>query len=151
MTLEGVVVADFQGKAQLGGFNLQGASDNDPATSDAVFINDSALQSPVDVKVGDRVQADGGVIERDQQTMLDATAVTVCGSSSLPAPTSVSFPLASTTALEPLEGMLVSVPTTMTVTETFSLGRYGALTLASGGRIFNPTNGQGGSSATNAL
>lgn len=151
VTVEGVVVADFQGTAQLGGFNLQGASDNDAATSDAVFVNDAPLPSPVDVKSGDRVQVEGGVIERDQQTMLDAKSVTVCGVSSLPAPTSVTFPLASPTALEAVEGMLVSVPTTITVTETFYLGRYGALSLSSGGRIFNPTNGQGGDAASNAL
>jgi hypothetical protein len=46
--------------------------------------------------------------------------------------------------------MLVTFPQQLTVTETFGLGRFGELLLSSGGRLFNPTNGQGATPEENA-
>ncbi len=50
------------------------------------------------------------------------------------------FPVASGTALERYEGMLVTLPQAMSVTEHFQLGRFGQVTLSQGGRLEQPTN-----------
>ncbi|MBZ0275711.1 MAG: ExeM/NucH family extracellular endonuclease, partial [Anaerolineae bacterium] len=41
---------------------------------------------------------------------------------------------------EQVEGMLVTFPQELTVTEVYSLGRYGEVLLSEGGRLFQPTN-----------
>jgi hypothetical protein len=51
----------------------------------------------------------------------------------------VSLPFASSTFAERYEGMLVTLPQTLTVTDTFNLGHYGELRL-SNGRLPAPTN-----------
>ncbi|MBV9791170.1 MAG: ExeM/NucH family extracellular endonuclease, partial [Chloroflexi bacterium] len=42
--------------------------------------------------------------------------------------------------LERYEGMLITIPETLTVDQNFFQGRYGQVTLSSGGRLYNPTN-----------
>ena len=142
VTVRGIVTLDAQ--SGLGGFFVQDLTpDADPQTSEGLFVYTAA--APQTVKVGEVVEVSGTVKEFNASTQLDTvTTVTSCGETTLPAPTTVSYPLASPDALEPVEGMLVRVTTPMTVTNTFTLGRYGELGLSSGGRLFNPTNGQGG-------
>ncbi len=41
---------------------------------------------------------------------------------------------------ERYEGMLVTFPQELTVTELFQLGRFGQVTVSSGGRLQQPTN-----------
>ena len=48
--------------------------------------------------------------------------------------------MAGPTALERYEGMLVTLPQDMSVTEHFQLGRFGQVTLSQGGRLEQPTN-----------
>lgn len=50
------------------------------------------------------------------------------------------LPLASADALERYEGMLVRLPQKLTVTEHYLLGRFGQVTVSSGGRLMQPTN-----------
>ncbi|MFD1730151.1 hypothetical protein ACFSC4_01960 [Deinococcus malanensis] len=149
MTVRGVVTLDTQ--PGLSGFYLQDVRpDADNKTSDAVFVFTGTASK--DVKVGDVVQVTGTVKEFNGLTEIDpVTAVTACGKTMLPLATTVTFPLTSPTALEAVEGMLVRVATPMTVTDTFTLGRFGELGLSSGGRLFVPTNGQGGSRESNRL
>ena len=45
----------------------------------------------------------------------------------------------SLAAFERYEGMLVRFPQTLTVTETFTLGRFGEVRLSQGGRLYTPT------------
>ena len=47
--------------------------------------------------------------------------------------------MAALTDLERFEGMLVETAQTLTVTETFTLGRFGEVSLSAGGRLSNPT------------
>jgi predicted extracellular nuclease len=54
-------------------------------------------------------------------------------------PAAVDLPFDSTAFPERYEGMVVDIDQTLTVTETFALGRFGEVVLSSGGRLFNPT------------
>lgn len=152
VTLRGVVTLDAQ--AGLRGFFVQDPSpDADPLTSEGLFVFTNA--APQTVKAGDLVQVSGTVTEfGSNEPVTELTTVSSfanCGAGTPVAPTTLTFPLASAAQLESLEGMLVTIPTPLTVTDTFGYGRYGELGLSSGGRVFNPTNGQGGDNASNAL
>jgi uncharacterized protein len=150
--IEGVVIADFQGADRMNGFALEAPNpSSDPNASRGVFVDESGATSTA-VNAGDLISITGTVREKAGQTLVDTIMnVTVCGQVTAPAPVTIRFPITSPTDLERYEGMLVTVPQSMTVTETFGLGRYGTLDLTSNGRVFNPTNGQGGSNAANAL
>ncbi|QFP75862.1 ExeM/NucH family extracellular endonuclease [Deinococcus sp. AJ005] len=149
VTIRGVVTQDAQ--AGLNGFFVQDVTpDSDPQTSEGLFVYTADVPKPV--KPGEVLEISGTVKEFFGTTQLDnVTTVTSCGTTTLPAPTKLTYPLSAPDALENVEGMLVTVTNTMTVTNTFTLGRYGELGLSSDGRLFNPTNGQGGSLESNAL
>jgi uncharacterized protein len=159
VTTEGVVVGDFQPAELQSGFFLQSEQgDGDPATSEGLFIyvpRGNPL-SGIDVRPGDRVRVSGTVKEfrtgSGTLTELDSvTALGVRSSGAVPPPTSVALPVSAVMDLEAYEGMLVTFPQPLTVTETFALGRFGELLLSSGGRLFNPTNGQGNTAEGNVL
>ncbi|MEM8501908.1 MAG: ExeM/NucH family extracellular endonuclease [Cyanobacteria bacterium P01_D01_bin.1] len=142
VSVEAVVVGDFQGENGLNGFYLQEEAvdaDGDSATSEGLFVLDEAFG--VDVVVGDRVQATGTVEERfDNLTALvDITSVVLSGKSALPAPTVVNFPLSTESVLESVEGMLVTIPEQLFVTEYFNLDRFGEIRLSADG----PSNAPG--------
>lgn len=147
VTVQGVVVADFQGASPaLGGFYLQEEDaevDANAQTSESIWIGNSAT----DVSVGDVVQVTGTVSEAGALTQLsNPTAITVMGTTSLPTLTSVSLPVASTVALERFEGMHVSFSQTLSVTSnsggtgtTDGFARFGELGLSSSGPLVTPT------------
>ncbi|MGH3715850.1 MAG: ExeM/NucH family extracellular endonuclease [Micromonosporaceae bacterium] len=134
--VEGIVTGDFQATSQLRGFFLQDPTpDADPATSDGLF----AFGGSTDVAVGDRVLVTGRAIEFNGLTELSPVdAVDVCGTGTI-APTGVDLPRAPGTTFEPLESVLTTFPETLTVSEHFQLGRFGEVTVASEGRLFQPT------------
>lgn len=138
VSTKGVVVGDYEGASPaLRGFYLQDATgDGDASTSDAVFVFNANNNS---VANGDVVWVRGSVSEFQEQTQLSASAVVKCGIGSV-TPVDVMLPVASATALERYEGMLVRLPQTLTVTEHFQLGRFGQVVLSSGDRLFQPTN-----------
>jgi predicted extracellular nuclease len=144
VTLRGVVTGDFQGGSGLNGFFVQEQTgDGDPATSDGVFVfvpSSNALSS-VDVAAGDLVAVSGRVTEFNTLTEIDnVSAISVCGLAGVPAPAVVNLPESVNGELERYEGMLVTLPQTLTAQQNFFQGRFGQVTLASGGRLFNPTN-----------
>lgn len=158
VTLRGIVTADFQRADQLKGFYLQDATgDKNPATSDGIFVFTSTLTDSNDVKVGDYVQLSGVVKEfksgADTLTEIDpVNALSVCGTTTVPAATPLALPVTQKTDLEQYEGMLVTFTNPLTVTEVYGLGRYGELSLSASGRLFTPTNGNTTSTAQqNAL
>ena len=140
-TTRGVVVGDYEGPSPaLRGFYLQDPiGDGDPATSDAIFVFNGGNQDLVDL--GDVVTVTGNVGENQGQTQVSVTAANViaCGTGTV-APTDVTLPMASATAFERYEGMVVRMAQTLTVTEHFQLGRFGEVLLSSGGRLPQPTN-----------
>ena len=142
LTVEAIVVGDFQGEEGLNGFYLQeedADADSNASTSEGLFVFDESFG--VDVVVGDRVQVTGTVEERfDAMTALvEITDVTVVQTEELPTPAAVNFPLSSEADLEAAEGMLITIPDTLYVTEYFNYDRFGQITLSSDG----PSNAPG--------
>ncbi len=143
----GVVTADFQGDDQLRGFYLQDENgDDNPATSDGVFVFTPDVTPELDVNVGDRVEIIAEVDEFFGLTELkNVRRLTVLGTGTV-LPTPLTLPEANDGDLETVEGMLVEITTPMTVSQTFFLSRFGQLTLSSpddegkAGRLFQPTN-----------
>jgi predicted extracellular nuclease/2',3'-cyclic-nucleotide 2'-phosphodiesterase (5'-nucleotidase family) len=139
VTTEGIVTADYQGTNQLNGFYIQDTTgDANTNTSDGIFIFNTAFP----VSVGDYVRVTGTVAEFFNLTEITTvTAVTVLSTgNTVMQPANVNLPVAAITDLERYEGMLVKFPQTLTATETFTLGRFGEVSLSVNGRLFNPTN-----------
>ncbi len=140
VTTHGVVVADYEGRSPaLRGFYLQDpVGDGVPGTSDAVFVFNGNRD---DVTVGDVVQVTGTAGEYQGQTQVSASAVLECGQTGVAlAPTVISLPMAGPDGYERYEGMLVRYDQTLSVTEHYQLGRFGQVTVSSGGRLRQPTN-----------
>lgn len=140
VTTRGVVTEVARG---LSGFYLQDPhGDGDPSTSDGVFVylpSGNAL-SAVRLEPGELVALTAVPKEFSGQTELDSlSALAVCGSSPLPPPAEVTLPVPEGQTLERYEGMQVRFPQTLTVEQTYFLGRYGQMTLGLG-RTYQPTN-----------
>ncbi|MEZ4863123.1 MAG: ExeM/NucH family extracellular endonuclease [Caldilineaceae bacterium] len=143
VTIEGIVVGDFQDtRTQLRGFFVQEEAadqDADPATSEGIFVFDNGFG--VDVAVGDQVRVRGQVYEYNTMTELKrVTTVTICAQDQPLEPALVTLPETFDGELEHYEGMLVHIDSPMTVAQNYFLGRYGQLTLAAAGRLYQPTN-----------
>jgi uncharacterized protein len=142
-TIEAIVVGDFQRTAtanNLSGFYVQeedADADTNPLTSEGLFVFDN--QFGVDVKVGDKVRVTGTVGEFTSGTssltqLTSISNVTIVSSNNmLPTATVLSFPIANAAALEAVEGMRVTIPQPLVVTEMFELGRFGQVVLSSDG------------------
>ena len=145
VTIAGVVTASFQGTSAnpgLRGFFVQeedANADQDPATSEGIFVFDNGTAPAIGA--GQRVRVVGTVAEFGGLTEISpVTSVAVLDRAPLPTAVPVTLPLASATALERLEGMRVTFPQTLTVTNNFGLGQYGEIELSAGGRLLQPTN-----------
>ncbi|MES2071169.1 MAG: ExeM/NucH family extracellular endonuclease [Pseudomonadota bacterium] len=143
-TVRGVVVGDFQAANQLKGFFIQQpVPDNDPKTSEGIFVY--APANATTVKLGDYVQVSGTVEEHkasatdtESTTQISQlTQVSVCGKGPSIQPVTVSLPVADPADLRAYEGMLVKFTQTLTVTDVHSLGQYGEIVLAPS-RLFTP-------------
>lgn len=134
---EGIVTHRLDG---LKGFMLQAAEfeyDDDPLTSEGVFVYVNNQNVAVDV--GQRIRIQAVVGENFRNTQLQNIVATVdCGFAQLPAPKVLSLPLSAPDYLERYEGMLVTFEQELTVNGNFTLGRFGELVLANG-RRFTPT------------
>lgn len=139
VSVEAIVTGSFQTANQLSGFFIQSPdseSDGNNNSSEGIFVDGGSTT----VNVGDRVRVSGTVAETYNQTRIGATSVSVCASNqTLPVAVTVNLPAASATAFEKYEGMRVSLPQTLTVSETYELGRFGQV-LLSNGRLRQPTN-----------
>ncbi|WP_249138549.1 ExeM/NucH family extracellular endonuclease [Phycicoccus avicenniae] len=139
VTTRGVVVADYEGPSPaLRGFYIQDPEgDGDPATSDALFVFNGSNDS---VSVGDLVVVTGTAGDFQDQTQVSGvTSIELCGTGSVE-PTEVTLPFSSPDEPERYEGMSVTFPQDLSVTEHFQLGRFGQVTVSSGGRLQQPTN-----------
>jgi predicted extracellular nuclease len=150
VTTQGVVVGDFQASGQFNGFFIQDATgDGNAATSDGIFVASNTA-----VSVGQIVRVTGPVREPFTQTQIGGTAgdnVTVAvqpGSATI-VPATISLPVSTTGHFEQYEGMLVTFPQMLTVSQNFTLGRFGEVWLSADleypfneadGRLYNPTN-----------
>jgi uncharacterized protein len=145
LAVEGIVVGAFQGSAGLSGFYLQEDAatwDGDPATSEGIFVFDGSLG--VAVQVGDRVRVRGRVTEfgtagATLTELGNVTGVLVCSQGNPFPVTTVTLPVPSVDTWERYEGMAIRIVQTLAVTETFNLGSFGEVVLATA-RLANPTN-----------
>ncbi|MEI6335118.1 MAG: ExeM/NucH family extracellular endonuclease [Methylococcaceae bacterium] len=138
--VEAIVSGDFQDGAKLNGFFVQQADnegDGNAATSEGLFVTSN---SPVNV--GDRVHIVGTVTEAYNMTRLESvSSVDICSTgNTLPTAVSVTLPFENiSNNPEWREGMLINLPQALTVTENYTLARYGELLLSTGGRLMTPT------------
>ncbi|GGW80347.1 ExeM/NucH family extracellular endonuclease [Alteromonas halophila] len=135
VVVEGIVTHVAPG---LDGFYLQEEAtdtDNDPATSEGVFVY--APGESVSQGAQLRVLATAG--EYFSQTQLsDIAGVSECSASAdTIEPTALSLPVTSEADFEALEGMLVASEQALTITETYNYQRFGELGVASE-RLYNP-------------
>lgn len=142
VTIEGIVVGDFQGSDGLLGFYVQeedSDADTNPLTSEGIFVFEGSTPL-IDVALGDRVQVTGTVDEFFGLTELtNVTDVTLVSSNNpLPTAATVNFPVASLAVLEAAEGMRATIPDTLFVTEYFNLDRFGEVRLSSDGPSNQP-------------
>lgn len=133
------------------GFFIQDRNgDNDAATSDGIFVFSGSAPT---VAAGQLVQLTGTITEfnvgsstnpdtlaRPLTELTGIADLVVLGSGFTIAPTAIRFPEMSNDDLERVEGMLVRIAKPLTVSQNFFLGRFGQLTVSSGGRLEQPTN-----------
>ncbi len=159
--IEAIVVGDFQNgdadaKRSLNGFYLQEEltdQDGNALSSEGVFVFLGSLAGVADVAVGDRVSVIGTVNEFNGSTQINASSVSLIEAGAvadidtmavdidLPAVSVIQRPgtvANSTTSfyadLEAYEGMLVSFPETLTITEQFNLDQFVEVRLTAGDR-----------------
>ncbi len=140
VSVRGTVVGDYEGASPaLRGFYLQDSGDDDPATSDGIFVFDNGANL---VGNGDVVQVTGSVSEFQGQTQITPPSggVETCGRQATVTPTDLTLPRTDPADLEPYEGMLVRFHQPLTVTESFQLGRFGQVVVSSGGKLRQPTS-----------
>jgi predicted extracellular nuclease len=138
--IEGIVVGDFQDGASgthgdLNGFFVQeedGDADADPQTSEGIFVFDGSSPA-VDVMDGDLVRVEGAVSEFGGLTEISSfTGVTVMSSGNpLPAASSLSLPVASLNDHEAFEGMYVTFPQALVISDYFNFDRFNEILLTS--------------------
>lgn len=134
VAVEGVVVGDFQNNTSpdngnLNGFHIQDPlGDGNPATSDGIFIY---APGGMDVAVGDSVRVRGAVSEFNGMTEITASQIWLCGTGASIAPTPISLPVATVNDFEAYEGMLVTFPQPLVISEYFNFDRFGEIVLTS--------------------
>lgn len=130
VTVEGIITLDLHQPGGFEGFYLQQAlpdQDDNPATSEAVFIHTRSKSG----QAGDRVRLRGQAGEYYGLTSLSRVRnVSVCGSPGMPDPVTFDPGQIPADGREPLEAMLVHIPRSLVITDTWNLARYGELVLA---------------------
>ncbi len=125
----GDMVSDVPGVVTFKGFSgfyMQDTQpDDDPATSEGIFVFGSKYASAVNI--GDAVEVSGKVAEYSGLTELNASEVTVDSSGSSVAPTVISLPKASPDAFEAYEGMLVTFTQPLVISEYFNFDYRGEI------------------------
>jgi predicted extracellular nuclease/endonuclease I len=135
--IEGIVIASFSG---VSGFFVQEEdtdADADPSTSEGILV----VYNGDLPEVGSLVSVIGDVSEYFARTQLTATEAldVISTGNALPRESALSLPFADLAQVESLEGMLVSTAQALVVTDNFTLGRFGQVTLSTE-RLFVPTN-----------
>ena len=126
VTTAGVVIADFQDTGKNGFFIQDVAGDDNPLTSDGIFVYEGG--NTVDVALGDVVTVVGTVDEYYDNTQIVLQTVTVDSSGNLlPAPVELNPPFNNAESLayyEALEGTLVSASECVVVGPTNQYGEF---------------------------
>jgi hypothetical protein len=134
VAVEGVVVGDFQNNAELDNGDLNGFHIQDPGgdgnsqTSDGIFIY---APGGMDVIRGDHVRVRGTVSEFNGMTEITAGQIWLCSEGYEVAATPISLPVTSLDDFEPYEGMFVTFPQPLVISEYFNFDRFGEILLTS--------------------
>lgn len=129
VTTSGVVTAVLYPDSKAAGVLLQSLTpDNNPKTSEALFIADKELVQKV--KPGQQIEVTGKVAELSGMTALVNVTSSVCGQQTKPTPLVVKLPVQSRQDWEALEGQYLSFPQQLVVNDSYGLSRYGELLLA---------------------
>ncbi|MEZ4607186.1 MAG: ExeM/NucH family extracellular endonuclease [Deinococcales bacterium] len=140
---KGIITGLFLAKDALEGLFIQDPlGDADPFSSDALFI--SLKISPPDLRLGQEIAVMGKVLERNELTQIAAKEIILCEETPrkiLARPLLLNS-LVSISDYEALEGMLITFPERLYVSEVYNLGRYGEVLLSAMGRLYHPNNGQ---------
>ncbi len=133
--VEGIVTGDFQdGKSVFTIQDLPAVVDGDPATSDGIFV----YASRPDVNVGDHVRVTGYVDEFFELTEITSLSdLEICSTGNTVAATPISLPVLNIDDLEAYEGMLVTFPQSLYISEYYNFARYGEIVLTTD-RQFQP-------------
>ena len=125
---EGVVVGDFQEGGKRGFYLQDPVGDANPATSDGIFVYYTGL----DVNVGDHIRVRGYADEYYGLTQITSISQAwYCDVGDAIAPTQLSLPVNDLNDFEPFEGMLVTFPQDLIISEYFNFDRYGEIVLTS--------------------
>lgn len=154
--VQAIVVGDYQESDELDGFYIQEETtdeDGNDATSEGIFVycGNSCVANFGQVAVGDLVTVVGTQGEYANQSQINVTgsggsvAIDTAGAGiDLVTTFNVLLPIPEGTSLadfwEPLEGMLIQFPQTLTVTEHYNLGYRGQVVLSVGGRQYQYTH-----------
>jgi predicted extracellular nuclease len=136
----GIVVGDFQDglngtNGDFNGFHVQeedADADADPLTSEGIFVFDGSSPA-VNVAIGDLVQVQGVVSEFNTLTEITSfTGVSVLSSGNpLPTAAPLSLPVTAVSDFESYEGMRVTFPQALVISEYFNFDRFGEIVLTS--------------------
>lgn len=133
VTVAGVVTGDFQ-EGGFDGFYVQDAGDDNPATSDGIFVAGTATA----VEVGDQVVVTGTASEFFGMTTLANPTTLLCEDGTVSVePTELVLPT-DADFNEQHEGMLMTLPQSLSILEYFNYGRFGQIALGAE-RQFQPT------------
>jgi len=147
VTIEGIVVGDFQddvgANGDMNGFFVQeedSDADANALTSEGIFVYNGS-NPVVDVANGDKVRVEGSVSEYNGQTQItsysDITVVS-SGNSLLTTASPVSLPVSAVNDFEAYEGMYVTFPQALAISEFYNYDRFGEIVLTTD-RQFQPT------------
>ena len=139
VTIEGVVVGDFQGDpdfagSQLGGIFVQEQDaevDGNATTSEGIFAR---VPNAVAVDPGDVVLVTGTVEERFGKTQIfnsSSAAVVEVGGDAAASPALVSLPVTALSDFEKFEGMAVTFSQDLYISEYFNFDRFNEIVLTS--------------------
>jgi predicted extracellular nuclease len=139
VTIEGVVVGDFQGDpdfagSQLGGIFVQEQDaevDGNAATSEGIFAR---VPNAVAVDRGDVVLVTGTVEERFGKTQIfnfSSAAVVEVEGDAAASPAPLSLPVTALSDFERFEGMAVSFSQDLYISEYFNFDRFNEIVLTS--------------------
>ena len=133
VTVEAVVTAIRPG---LSGFFIQeevADQDTSALTSEGIFVRTGSSTPPAGIEEGDVVQVTGGVREftgtgggrTSTQTQISAGVTFLdCGTAALPPAGVLQLPVAEFNDFEHFEGMRVTMPQALVISEYFNYGRF---------------------------
>ena len=149
VAVDAIVTSLLERDDALDGFFIQeedADADADPLTSEGLFVFCRG-NCPATLSVGDQVTVTGEATDAFGMSQIDmrsGTAIVNSSGNALPAATPTPLPAPGRTdaeaTFENVEGMIVSIPNTMVVSEYFQLGRFGQVVLTDTSRPYQYTH-----------